>query len=193
MRHSRWREVVLAEPRIATGLNNWRRELQETLREDVGELEPASATAAASSGRIEVLAFRLGSERYAVDIREVVEIIMPRAIAPIPRATGFVKGMASHRGSVLPVSDLAGRLGLEPSQRSKASRILVLRDQEDQVGFWVDEVHGVLRFAEEEVEVSGFAGTVDPRFVRGIAYDSRREPVAVLLAERLSDFDMEER
>ena len=173
-------------------LSAWRRELLEALRKDAGGPDSAGTAAAPASERVEVLAFRLGAEKYAVDLREVVEILMPRALAPVPRAGDVVKGVASVRGAVLAVLDLARRLGFEPAQPTKTARILVLRDGDEQLGFWVDEVHGVVRFVEDQMEVSGFAAAVDPRFVRGIGYDRSGALVAVLSAEQLCEFSVEE-
>ena len=176
----------------AADLSAWRRELLLGLREDAGEPESDAAAATAFSGRVEVLAFRLGAEKYAVELRDVLEILMPRNLAPVPRAGDVVKGVASVRGAVLAVLDLARRLGFEPAQPTKTARILVLRDGDEQLGFWVDEVHGVVRFVEDQMEVSGFAAAVDPRFVRGIGYDRSGALVAVLSAEQLCEFSVEE-
>ncbi|HSH69561.1 MAG TPA: chemotaxis protein CheW, partial [Deferrisomatales bacterium] len=79
-----------------------------------------------------------------------------------------------------------------PGEPSRASRIVVLRDGEGCVGFRVDRVLGVVRFTDREVQASDYAAAVDPRFLRGIGYDRRERLVAVLRAEQLCDFDLEE-
>lgn len=172
----------------ASELASWRAELLETLRDDAGS-RPAKARAATSpANRFDVLAFGLGSETYAVSIDDVTEILLPKPITPLPRAPSFVRGVLSLRGMVLPVIDLAQRLGVPQGEPTRASRILVLRDGEENMGFWVDAVTGVVRFSQGDVGTTDFASSVDPRFLAGIGYDRRGTLVAVLRPDALSDF-----
>ena len=114
-----------------------------------------------------MLAFQLGEETYGLDIREVAEILLPRAPTPLPRTQPFVLGVLILRGEVVPVLDLATRLGLPPGTHSRRSRILVVRDGEDRVGFRVDRVQGVVRFSSQEIETSSVAISVDPEYLQG--------------------------
>jgi purine-binding chemotaxis protein CheW len=175
-----------------TGVEEWQAELLAALRRDVGEPEaPGEEAPPSEPERLEVLAFHLAGETYAVDIREVAEIVLPRDPTPLPRGPSFVLGVVTLRGTIVPVLDLALRLNLPPSRPSRASRIVVLRDGEERLGCWVDEVAGVVRFTEDEMEATGFASAVDPEFLRGIGYDRNGTLVAVLLGERLCDFQLE--
>jgi purine-binding chemotaxis protein CheW len=127
-----------------------------------------------------------------VEITEVGEIVLPRAIAPLPRTPSYIRGVASLRGTVLPVVDLARRLGLSPTERGRSPRILVLRDGDERVGFWVDRVSGVVRFTPGDVETTELASAVDSRFLKGIGYDRKGNLVAVLSGEKLCDFSLED-
>jgi hypothetical protein len=60
------------------------------------------------------------------------------------------------------------------------------------MGFWVGGVRGVIRFAPDEVEATGFASAVDPRVLKGMGYDRGGDLVAVLVGERLCDFSLED-
>lgn len=145
--------------------------------------------AAGEPTKLEVLAFQLAGETYGLDIRELAEILLPRTPTPLPRTQPFLLGVLILRGEVLPVLDLAARLGLPPGTQSRASRILVVRDGEDRVGFRVDRVRGVVRFSNEEIETSSVATSVDPEYLQGIGYDPEGALVAMLCAENLCDFD----
>lgn len=170
----------------------WQSRLLEALRGDVGEEGPEASAADVGAARTEVLAFELAGEVYGVDIRDLAEILLPRPTTPLPRTPAFIDGVLSLRGTVLPVIHLAQRLGLPPGESTRASRIVVLRDGEGCVGFRVDRVLGVVRFTAREVQASDYAAAVDPRFLRGIGYDRNERLVAVLSAEPLCDFDLEE-
>ena len=65
----------------------------------------------------QLVVFTLGSEEYALPIRQVHEIIRytePRSVAA---QSGWVRGVISLRGKIVPVFDLAARLGLAGRQR----------------------------------------------------------------------------
>ena len=173
-------------------LGAWQSRLLEELRRDLGEPEPEAAEVARDSERTEILAFELAAEVYGVKIGALAEILLTRPATPLPRTPRFVKGVLTLRGAVVPVIDLALRLGLPRSEPTRTSRIVVLRDGEEYLGFGVDRVLGVVRFTDREVETSDFAAAVDPRFLEGIGYDRSDTLIAVLNSERLCEFGLEE-
>ena len=174
-------------------LEAWQSRLLEALREDVGEAEAQAAESEEIAHRVEVLAFEVAGEVFGVDIREMAEILLPRRTTPLPRTPAFIVGVLTLRGTVLPVIDLALRLGLPQRDRTRTARIVVLRDGDECLGFLVDRVRGVVRFSDREVEESGYATAVDPRFLKGIGYDREDNLVAVLTSQALCDFTLEEK
>lgn len=170
----------------------WRQSLLEVLRQDASSLGDDGPVAVAAGLKLEVLVFAVGGERYGLDIREVAEILLPRPVTPLPRVPCFVVGVASLRGSVLPVLDLGQRLGIEIPAPDQGERIVVVRDGEGRIGFRVDGVFGVVRFGAQEIETGSAASTVDPRFLKGIVYDREGNLVALLSAEDLCAFELGE-
>ena len=63
------------------------------------------------------LTFTLGDEVFAMDIRNVREIIQYGAMTRVPLMPVFVRGVMNLRGAVVPVIDLQARFGA-PSPRS---------------------------------------------------------------------------
>ncbi len=100
----------------------------------------------------ETLAIRLGSEDYLVPVERVREVLKIREATPVPHAMDHVSGMISLRGTVLPVIDLAKRLGLGAGVRDDKSRIVVAGLDDEEVGLIVDRVTGVVRFLPGAVE-----------------------------------------
>jgi purine-binding chemotaxis protein CheW len=171
---------------------SWHDRVFAVLRGDLGAEDSGPVAPGAAAARLEVLSFEVGGETYGVNISEVAEILMPRPVTPLPRTPDFVRGVVSLRGAVLPLLDLSRRLGLPLGEARRESRIVVLKDGDERVGFWVDRVAGVVRFANDGVQPSDFASAVDPRYLRGIGYDRRGTLVAVLRPETLCDFVLEE-
>lgn len=60
--------------------------------------------------------FYLGEERYAVSCALVEGLVRPDRIHPVPRAPGWVAGVARLRGRELPVLDLRARLGYRSAE-----------------------------------------------------------------------------
>jgi len=101
---------------------------------------------------LEILAFRLGGEEYAVMVSDVREVLKVRELTAVPNAAGHILGVASLRGTMLPVIDLCKRLGLAPGARDDKARIVVVSPDEEDVGLIVDRVTGVLRIPPDSVK-----------------------------------------
>src|SRR3712207_5276550 len=91
----------------------------------------------------QLVVFALADEEYALPIRQVQEIIRysePRAISS---ADPWIRGVISLRGKIVPVYDLALRLGLhvEPGADQK---IVIVETGAETAGVVVDQVEEVL-------------------------------------------------
>jgi purine-binding chemotaxis protein CheW len=119
--------------------------------------------------RAEYLAFMLGSEAYAIQIGNIVEILKPLPITEVPRADPEVVGVMSVRGRLVTVVDLKRRFRLTRSfTMDKKSRILLVDAAGELIGLLVDEVLQVYRLAESEIEPPQVLGTEQPPHVVGI-------------------------
>ena len=119
--------------------------------------------------RAEYLAFMLGTEAYAIQIGNIVEILKPLPITEVPRADTEVVGVMSVRGRLVTVVDLKRRFRLTRSfTMDKKSRILLVDAAGELIGLLVDEVLQVYRLAESEVEPPHVLGTEQPPHVVGL-------------------------
>ena len=92
---------------------------------------------------MQIVVFSLGEEEYALPITQVHEIIRftePRSVAS---SDPSVRGVISLRGKILPVYDLATRLGVEHADVSEA-KIVIVETAEDMAGVVVDDVEEVI-------------------------------------------------
>jgi len=99
-----------------------------------------------------VLTVAAGNEVYGVEILSIREIIKLREITEVPRAPRFLLGVVTVRGLVLPVIDLRLRLKLDAPELGRSTRILVVWHRGERYGLLVDEVRGVVRFADNQIE-----------------------------------------
>jgi chemotaxis-related protein WspB len=74
---------------------------------------------------VHVLYLVAGGQRYALPTRHVVEVVPAVGLRLVPDVPAAVAGLLHYRGQVLPVVDLARRLGATPAPRALATRIVV--------------------------------------------------------------------
>jgi chemotaxis-related protein WspB len=75
-----------------------------------------------------LLTFTVGPNRYAVDVKRVIEVLPRVDLVAIPHAPAVLTGLLEYRGSVVPVLDLALLLGSAPCQDCLSTRIILVDD-----------------------------------------------------------------
>ncbi|WP_373974730.1 chemotaxis protein CheW [Chitinibacter sp. SCUT-21] len=132
------------------------------------------------------LTFSLADELFALPLAQVREIIFYRNVSPIPLMPNFMRGICNLRGHVMPVIDLAVRLGREPQALHKRSSIVICVLTTGQLlGVLVDAVCDVLVLLPDTIEAAPLLGTeIRHDFIHGVAayHDGF---VVVLDAERV--------
>jgi purine-binding chemotaxis protein CheW len=106
----------------------------------------------------QLLVFSLGEEEYALPVTSVQEIIHythPRAVAS---EAHWIQGVISLRGKIIPVADLAARLGLV-TETVEGAKIVVVESGPVTAGVVVDDVDEVLTIEEEQLDAVPAAGT----------------------------------
>ena len=99
---------------------------------------------------MQIVAFTLGGERYALPIERVQEVIRHATPTPVGSPIPFVAGVIELRGRVVPVCDVAVRVGARPS-RSDAQKILIVDLPGGQAGVLVDAVDEVVSVAGDDL------------------------------------------
>ena len=104
------------------------------------------------SEQTEFLSFRIGETEYSVEIMSVREIRGWTRTTSLPHAPRFVRGVINLRGTVLPVVDLAMRLGLEETEPEERNVIIVVDVGTRVMGLRVDAVSDILSFTEDQLQ-----------------------------------------
>ena len=98
------------------------------------------------------LGFQVGREIYALPIVAVHELTRVPTITEVPRGPKEVLGVISVRGHVTTLFDMSRMLGMPETTPTDASRVLLVRRDEETLGLLVDRVLRVYRLAAEEIE-----------------------------------------
>jgi purine-binding chemotaxis protein CheW len=102
------------------------------------------------------LGFFSGEEEYAISILRVKEILQYEATTRVPGTPPSIRGVINMRGSVVPVVDLAVRLGLPESRVSKRTCIVIvevdLEGEPTVIGLMVDSVSQVIDLGSDDIQ-----------------------------------------
>lgn len=109
-------------------------------------------TTAGSESSQELLTFKLGDQEYALDIMTVREIRGWTRATPMPLAPSFMRGVINLRGTVLPIMDLAKRLGLPECGNDHRRVIAVVQNNESTIGLLVDAVSDIVAIRTDDLQ-----------------------------------------
>jgi purine-binding chemotaxis protein CheW len=99
----------------------------------------------------EVLAFRLGEEKYGIDILAVQEICGCESVTRIANSPDFIKGVMNLRGVIVPIVDMRIKLNLTSATYNATTVVIVLNLRKQTVGMVVDSVSDVTNFTPDHV------------------------------------------
>jgi purine-binding chemotaxis protein CheW len=134
----------------------------------------------------QLVVFTLAGEQYALPIQQVHEIIRysePRSVAS---RADWVRGVISLRGRIVPVYDLASRLGLQ-SELTEQTKIVIVEVGSETAGVIVDGVEEVLTVEDDQLQDAPGADTT---LIESIAKIGDRLVVLLKAASVLSAPDL---
>ncbi|MHC4532964.1 MAG: chemotaxis protein CheW [Planctomycetota bacterium] len=119
------------------------------------------------------LTFALGAEEYGLEILKVREIIGYMDITAVPQTPHYIKGVVNLRGQVIPVIDLRAKFGMQATEVTEETCIIVVEtsgsSHKFSTGVVVDHVQEVLDIAGENIEEAPqFGSAVNTDFILGM-------------------------
>lgn len=92
---------------------------------------------------LEVVAFRLAHERYAVETAYLREVHPLEDLTPLPGTPPFLAGIVNVRGRILAVIDIKKFFDLPEEGIADAHQILLVQTEDLELGILADTVEGV--------------------------------------------------
>lgn len=84
-----------------------------------------------SQKEIKYLMFTLDGAEYGIDILRVREIIRMMPITPVKDVPSYIKGIINLRDSIIPVTDIRLRLGLNAAEYTNRTCIIIVESGDD--------------------------------------------------------------
>lgn len=101
------------------------------------------------------ITFKLDEELFAINVRQVREVLDLTRITRVPTAPDYLRGVVNVRGKAIPVVDLRRKFGLDPVKDTVNTRIVVLELELDGeacvVGGLADSVHEVIELEPGQI------------------------------------------
>jgi len=138
------------------------------------------------------LTFKVGDEMFGTDIENIQEIIEYTDMTRVPMTPSHIRGVSNLRGKVIPIVDMAIRLGKEnKSEITKRTCIIIVEMEDDDeiidIGFVVDEVDEVLDIHASNIEAGPqFGADIPSDFINGMGKVDGEFVILLSLNEVLS-------
>ena len=100
----------------------------------------------------QLITFHLGTQSFGLDIMAIREIRAWSPTTRLPHVPHYVAGVVNLRGTVLPVIDLAARLGWEPTSPTERHVIIVAQIAGQLRGLIVDAVSDIVTAQDEDIQ-----------------------------------------
>ncbi len=125
------------------------------------------------------LTFTLDKEQYAIEVHKVKEVLEYTTVTRVPRTQDFMRGVINLRGSVVPVVDLRMKFGLEKTEQTITTSIIVaeiqMKNETVVVGTLADSVQEVVNIQTDQIEPAPQIGNrINADFIQGIGKQDER-------------------
>ncbi|MFM7137347.1 MAG: chemotaxis protein CheW [Planctomycetota bacterium] len=75
---------------------------------------------------MQLLSFSVAGQPYAIESRRVIEVLPLVPARPLPQTPDYLLGIFTYRGRLMPLVDLARRLGVAPPAARLSTRVIVV-------------------------------------------------------------------
>lgn len=103
---------------------------------------------------LEVLEFRLATERYALENRYVENVHPLRDLTPLPCTPPFILGLVNIHGRILPVIDLKKFFCLPEHGLTDLHRVILIRGNDLELGLLADVIVSVRSIPADRLQPS---------------------------------------
>ncbi len=99
----------------------------------------------------EFVTFQIGDQEFCVEMTSTRELRGWTPTTALPNAPEYLVGVINLRGNILPILDLAARLGLPANEQNDRNVVIVVQINDRQFGILVDAVSDIISAGPEEI------------------------------------------
>lgn len=98
------------------------------------------------------LVFRVDSQKFALQVNSVEQVVAASAFTPLPDAPFAIPGLLNVCGGVVPLIDVRQFMGYSERPLELSDRFILTKASGRDIALWVDQVDGVGTFSTEMLE-----------------------------------------
>jgi purine-binding chemotaxis protein CheW len=122
------------------------------------------------SDRLLVIAFQVGDHRFAVEVKDIQEIVSLSQIVRVPCVPDFIAGITNVRGNIVTLVDVRRLFGDKSEGIVDLKRAILIANGESRLGLLSEEILGTMQFRRDSLQKMPHNRDAD-RFVRGLTDD----------------------
>lgn len=101
---------------------------------------------------LEVLAFKIGMERYGIEVAFIKKVFSLKDMSILPGVSSYIIGIINVRGDVVPVIDFKKIFGLRKANNVTSQKVIVVATEESIYGLLADDVLGLENISEKDLQ-----------------------------------------
>lgn len=137
--------------------------------------------------------FKLGEQKYCVDIMYVGGITEYKGATKVPEAPYFVEGVINLRGSIIPIVNLKKRFGIPETRLAEDCRVVLFNLEGTDVGFLVDEANQVIKIDSEDIDPTpDILKGEDKEYIDGVGKVGQEIVIVLDLAKILTETERQQ-
>lgn len=134
------------------------------------------------------LTFWVAEQSFAIEVKNVIEIVGIQEITPIPQFPDYARGIINLRGQIIPVIDARLRFKKGAKDYNERTCIIIVEVQKTLTGFIVDEVEEVIDIDNSQItDAPSVAGDETNRYISSVAKRENRVVLVVDFEKVLDD------
>jgi len=123
-----------------------------------------------NEGRLLAIAFQVGDQRFAVEVKDIGEIVTLSQIVRVPCVPDFIAGITNVRGNILTLIDLRRLFGDIGEGIVDLKRAIIVQHGDARLGLLAEEILGTAQYQRASLQRLGSQRHSD-RYVRGVTDD----------------------
>lgn len=137
---------------------------------------------------LKYIIFRLGEQKYGMNLMHVSGIERDYNVIPIPNAPFGVVGLINLRGEVIPIYSLHERFRIDDDENIPNKCLLVTKSSGIMLAYEVDEVLSIAELKKENINEMPFvASNEDTKFIEEVLHIDQDIMLAINVDKVLSE------
>jgi len=126
--------------------------VREAYRQRAVKLAHVEKRPESNSPGLSALVFRLGQERYAIETKDLAEVLPFERCAPVPGGSRQFLGVINLRGEIRAVLNLRNLVAPSEGRNVEPGFVLMLRRPGKEIGLKIDSIEGIQEIVQADVK-----------------------------------------